>query len=181
MDGNPPKEHAIEASTQITKTIFVDDRFNENERDIIMEAADDWNEASAGLVKYHFEYDYHVNIPEISHKIVIVYLDPNDELLQLFDTNINGYFLTGYVKMKDAEFIFLCPKRIENDSILKIAVERELGKELGLQTLPSDLPSVMNAYHYSNNITCPTIFDMIAFCEKMSCNVDQMKYCKLPK
>ena len=53
MDGNPPKEHAIEASTQITKTIFVDDRFNENERDIIMEAADDWNEASAGLVNIH--------------------------------------------------------------------------------------------------------------------------------
>ena len=181
LDGHPPKEHTVESSTQITKTIFVDDRFDDTERDAIQEASDDWHEASQGLIKYHFSYDYHVDIMNTSHKIIIIYLDPSDDLTQAFDINIHGYFITGYVKMKDSEYIFICPKRIGDENTLKVDIERELGHELGLQDLPLDLPSVMNERHAYNSITCPTIYDMIRFCETMSCNVDQMKYCKLPK
>ena len=173
----PARPHVIEPSTQIQKTIFVDERFSDEIRLIILNAADDWAIVSNRLIEYNLEFDYHVSLAEVSHKIVMVYLDPNDDITQELDKRIEGHFTIGYLKKGDSEFIFMCPARIEKDSYLKIMIEQQLGREMGLNDLPDALPAVMNTIP-PDNIHCPTLYDMISFCHLFSCEVEQMNYCK---
>lgn len=164
---------------QIEKTIWVDERFNDEERKAILNATDDWSEVSRQMVTYNLEFDYHVSLPTINHKIVIVYLDPDDDMTQALDKRVGGLFMNGYLKKEEAEFIFLCPDRI-GKLALKVAVEQQLGREMGLDTLPDTLPSVMNEVP-PDNVVCPTEWDMISFCRQFACDYEQLKYCNITK
>lgn len=159
------------------KTMWVDERFTDEQRSDILKATDDWAIVSDQMIKYHLEFDYKVVIPDIVNKIVIVYLDPDDDLTQSLDQRVGGVFMNGYVKQNDNEFILLCPERIGKETF-KVAVEQQLGKEMGLGRLPDSLPGIMNEVP-SDSVKCPSLNDMIAFCKLFSCPIEDIKYCEV--
>lgn len=171
------KPHIAPPSTQVEKTIWVDARFTDEQRYEILKATEDWTIVSNQMIKYNLEFDYKVVLPDISNKIVIVYLDPDDDMTQALDQRIGGEFANGYLKQNDNEFIFLCPNRIE-EWALKIAVEQQLGKEMGLGRLPNTLPGVMNE-EPPIDVRCPSLNDMIMFCRLFSCSIEDIKYCEV--
>ena len=170
--------HIIPPSTIIQKTIFVDQRFDDNERLSIMEATNDWERASNHMVRYNLEFDYAVDMTAIKHQITLVYLDPDDDLTEFLDTNNGGYFISGFMKKDDAEFIFIAPTRILDSRTFQLTLEHNLGRELGLMPLPETLPGVMN-YIIPNGIECPTIYDMVSLCNAFACNVEETLPCKI--
>ena len=177
LNGEAPPLHYIPPATQIVKTIYVDDNFTDAERAVIRDATEEWENVSNGIIKYNLEYDYTVNLGKISHKIVIVDLSADDILTKLFDANIHGDFLAGYAKQYDMEYIFLCTERLDDPYSLKIAVERQLGKELGLSDIPQEKPAVMNPI-INPKVACPSIYDVEELCRIETCNVDDLTYCK---
>ena len=143
---------------------------------MVMDATEEWQTYSNGLVQYHVEYDYEVKLTKEENKILIVYLEPEEEITKAFDSNIHGIFTAGYIKEYNVEYILLCPARIGEKYYLKIAIERQLGHNLGLKDIASELPAVMNE-KINDRVPCPTENDMRAFCAQYLCTMDQVKYC----
>lgn len=178
FDGKPAKPHTDPPPIQVNKTIYVDTKFVEEERSAIRSATERWAENSNGRIKYHLIFDYDVNIKDITNKIVIVYLNPTDDLAIKFSNNLDDIFVSAYVKDNNAELIFLCPLWAADEDQLSLIVQRELGKEMGLNYTNEAIPSVMNK-DINDLLTCPTAYDMFQFCNLFLCSLTDVKHCKL--
>lgn len=176
FNGKPAREHVNPPSVQVVKTLYVDSKFIEEERSAIRDAAEQWEETTKGLVKYNFVFDYDVDATKPSNKITVVCLNPTDDLAEKFNNNLGETFVSGYVKMANAEFIFLVPQWAADEDQLSLIMQRELGHELGLQDINEEKPAIMNKIT-NDHLSCPTIYDMVEFCEQYLCNVDDINHC----
>lgn len=160
----------------MAKTIYVDAKFDTEERRLIRDGAYNWTFVSNQRIIYNVVFDYKVpaTIDEVENKIVVVDLDANDQLTKTFDDVSNGgIFLSGYMKKPKAEFLFLCAERMDTETFGR-AIQRELGEEMGL-TLIVDY-GIMNEARdsYTN---CPSLYDMREFCNYFLCNIEEVRYC----
>lgn len=176
FNGQPPKPHVDPPAVQVIKTLYVDSKFIEEERFAIRDAAEQWEQNTQGLIKYNLVFDYDVDMSKISNKIVVVYLNPTDDLATKFNNNLGETFISGYAKTSNAEVIFLVPQWAADNDQLDLIAQRELGHELGLKDIQEDRPAIMNKIT-NDHLSCPTIYDMIQLCELYLCNIDSVKHC----
>ena len=161
---------------QILKTLYIDKNFSFEEKKAIKTAKDNWEYSTNGIIKYNLIFDYDVDLAEtIPSKIIIAKPDKNT-LIKLDSVVESGKFLSGTLKTEKFELILIIPSRMDFNE-LTARLMKELGNELDLYEIDSSVPAIMSGNEKLNTY-CITEYDMVGFCMKYFCKVQDTKFCE---
>lgn len=158
---------------QISRNVYIDPLFNDQEKLEIKEAINEINYVTQHIIDFKISY-------EITLDEVIIYKVTSDHyIIYNFETkylNTDNDRLTGFYDDQDGIFkVLLVTDRLEINDYKKVTMH-ELLHHLRLNHL--DEPNTL-MYKYSNvsDINCLTTLDMAQFCDVYDCNYRYFKSC----
>lgn len=162
--------------TQVHKTIYVADVFDQDDVVLIQEAAQEWERETHGLAKIDIRYGFDMSLFEsLNHQddsIVMVRADVDDEIVHILDERINttilGYFLTEF----GTQIILVVPDRMLGREYYRGVIMHEMGHSLGLSHLNVDDTIMVDtmdrsSYHLSKR-------DIEWFCRAYYCDAAKL-------
>ena len=178
----PPKpKKEIVYPTEIRETLYIDRNFTEFERLAIIEAAEECEDVTNGIVQYEI-----VQLPScdpiaIENALFIVKISVDEP--EVLITNNQDNILAHYTSRKGLPTIAIIANRIE-DSQLKGVIMHEIGHAIGLEHQPADEDIGTLMYPYTQitideltiDISTDVITktDLIQFCKLYNCDADQL-------
>lgn len=147
--------------------LYIDDKFNDAETLGILFAAEAWEKATHGRIKFklkiHKVKDFTTFnvIEKVEDEFVIWRLSNDSPELFMFEIFEVGHSIVGYGK--PGKNIILVPERIQSYHHWLSVVSHELGHHIGLK----HTPSVMS---HMPQERCITKYDLEQFCELYECN-----------
>jgi len=128
---------------QMQEIILVDKSFSENEQKLIIEAVDNLEQFSNGLIRIILKFDLEPDDEErIDNHHVILRVASSDTIIasadEQFDSNILGLC---QVMDNDTRKLYLVHDRINNDIVFRTTALHELGHFIGLDH--TQRPSIM--------------------------------------
>ena len=172
-----PSINLEEKNIEIKKTIYIDSKFDEEEKEAIIAAKNEWQLATKEIVKYNLILNYKINLksPD-TKKTVILTLSAKDNIVQKIDEKVKKEFLTGIVISEETKLILIISDRISEKESFKRLIIKELGHELGIN-MENNTDSLFIINTNVPNFSCLTKTDLFLFCQKYMCNHEKLNYC----
>lgn len=163
---------------QIHYDLYMSDKFDRHEIDLINQATLEWENKTNNLLVYHIKYNVDVrHLPPIhykNHSIIFVKLSKYSSLTHQIDLEHNKSKILGlYDGVSNIPRIFLMYDRMLGDEYYRGVVEHELGHSLGLEHDPLRNTLMYAAMDHSSRYVSHE--DLIQFCKKYHCNANQLK------
>lgn len=173
----------------------VDERFSDDERTCIEDAADQWRTHTKGLVNYTFEYDYDPmsTRDRLKHRLnhrIVMWKEGEEDLAKADrsvqerdkspDSRIYGRTNGVDITQKFARTmeIALVPTRIFPDkNLCEVVMAHEFGHTLGIDHLNHKY-ALMYAHADYRATACPKKADMNAFCALNNCEDHNVTWCE---
>lgn len=172
----PPAVKPMDHNVQVKRKLHIDASFTPEELKIISSAADEWTEASGGIIEYELVTGYKFNPSEPPpNKILLLRLKSTDPLVDRL--GLEEDITSGTMVIPGTVAIVLIVDRIVGKEAFKTQVMRNLGTDLGLPSYRGKYPGVMNQ---DMDVACPTKYDMILFCTKYVCDWKETSFCEAP-
>lgn len=170
----PPK---VNYNIQVTKTIYIDKKFNSSEKLAIISAKYEWEKSTKEIIKYNLVFDYEIDMEDkIPKKIIVIKLLSNDPIIKNIDEEIGEEFVNGTIVAGGGELIIIVSDRVSNTNQFKKIMMKEFGHDLGLPSIKKEgYSAVMN--DLTPNVDCLTDVDLGLFCQKYLCNFKKLNYC----
>jgi len=131
----PKNEEKIINNIEITKTIYVDSRFNSTEKLTIIAAKNEWQTSTKEIAKFNLIFDFKITLEDkIPKKIVLMKLDSNSDVVKKLDEEMGEEFVSGTMISPNVELILVVSDRIKTTDELKKIMLKEFGHDLGLPT-----------------------------------------------
>lgn len=177
----PPIAMKAPRPKNVRMYIAVDADFTDDEKDLIIEGAEMWQEATNNTVEFTFLYSYIPNF-KFEHDpdtvvlpVIMRHLDEDNYFTQYIDLILEGEIL-GYYKRDEAiPTIYIVRTRISsfNEYILVAAHEFSHAMQIGHVYTKGALmyPNI----RYVDG--CITQYDVGVFCDIYHCNIDDMNPC----
>lgn len=173
-----------EYPTHVHTTLFLDRNFDDTEKDIIIEAALEWGQATNGIVEYDIVELPTKNKVDLKSGVLLVKVSPDYPDIQLLDQYKNSTTLGYFEGRRYSPYIEIVADRISTDKY-KAVVLHELGHSLGLEHLEGLDNADALMYPYTSikigDMIIPTGSDhvtekdLIQFCSLYHCNASKLK------
>lgn len=172
----------IDWSPTVTQDIYLDQDFSNDEQEWIKYSFNEWFVASRGIIKLNFagliktsDKDPYQHF----NKNVIIRIKSDDPfVINMRNNQLHGSTPIGFHIVSDDQEHFVVGiiyDLIPNSVRYKLNVIHELGHAIGLKHI-DDGPAILNTVQ-DKNLRCLTKTDLINFCNKYSCNYNEMNYC----
>ena len=168
---NNPFRKYILGPSQVHKTIYVENSFNQVEYELIREAAHEWETSTQDRVSFDVHYGFDKSVLKRIHNdndsFIITKANSDDKLInfldQLTDNGTLGYFHYKY----DVQAIVVLPERMRGLDYYRAVFMHEMGHSIGISH-SDDKDSVM--YPTMNEVFHLTKNDVTWFCRAYYCD-----------
>lgn len=174
-------QHPIDLKSIVTQDVYLDDSFNDDEQNNIKYAFNEWLVATRGMVKFNYAGTIPVltTDPYVLTKNTIIRLRSDDPfVINMRNNQVHGSSVIGFHIKTDDSIHFVVGivyDVIPNTVQYKLNIIHELGHAINLSHIDSG-PAILNTVQ-DKNLRCLTKTDLINFCNKYSCNAEEMNYC----
>lgn len=163
-------------SKRVHETLYLDYKFTETEKEYIMSAAYEWQEATDHLVTFDIEMLPSNRVLDFDNGILIKKVDSTDpDIIAIDSTNSDADSALGFYNGDHPiPHIKLCASRISPE-IYKTVVMHELGHFLGLSHAKG-IDGIQTLMYPSVNLGSDRITreDLISFCKIHGCNAKKL-------
>lgn len=166
-------------SRHIHTTIYIDNNFNNAEKEEIINSALEWSVTTNHIVEYDIVYLQSLENVSLINSLIIIKVTPNYPDIMALDAMTNDTVL-GYYSDDSLPYIELVSERLDDENFHQV-VMHELGHSLGLSHNEgtSGIGTLMYPY---NNLGAAHITpsDGIKFCAIYHCDPSKLQYKKEP-
>lgn len=162
--------------------IWVDSEFSESQAYLIEQAAEEWENATRGMVKIIVHKNYDIPNREIESDIdrnVVIKVSSADPFV-IEQSNKHSGLIVNALTTKGPDLIhyWIVPvmDRITFSSYFRSIMIHELGHIIVNFGHMDEGPAIMNEVR-NKFVKCLTEFDLKYFCTKYDCVIDEMNYC----
>lgn len=170
----PILQHHISRDLPVHKTLYVDRNLSNNDFDVIVSAANEWQSATHGLVKYDVVRMPAKNIDAKNSIIIVGVSEDFPEIIAFDSQDMDRTHLAYFDSGSSLPYIALVVSRISENEY-KSVLMHELGHSLGLKHNTGD--NGIGTLMYpdidlgSDKITD---IDLANFCKRYGCDASQL-------
>lgn len=171
----PPK---VSEATHIHRTLYVDNRFSDEEALVITQVAKRWTEATNHIAEIDVAF-MPTQIAPVDHSLSIMVLDvsPSFPSVIILD-QLNNNSTCGVYNARELEYpvIAVVMERIDDIDLFRKVVMHEVGHALGLEHLKGD-ENIFTLMYPLTGLMSPgiTTRDLVAFCKIYHCDPKSLK------
>ena len=171
-----PLRKTVFGPTEVHKTVYVNNSFDDDDFVLIQEAAKEWETETHGLatinvVKGYDDYLYK-HIAHDQSSLVMMRAGIWNPLVTLLDTELKAPVLGYFFGNEDTQSILLVPGRMKGNDYYRSVIVHEMGHAFALSHIDAE-NTVMTAYMSDDSFHL-TKMDIDWFCRVYYCDASKL-------